>query len=148
NYTANTERWGLYARQHSPLLLQVTSTNPVESFHSLLKRETSKFHGLIGACHIVVDVDDKRRRVSEKASFNFRLKKLSVADMGDEILQHLHRFPYPVQKLIADEFTGMSSRIAKGKPPPDLATAECHCLFFNRYMLPCHHIFHQHFYGN
>jgi len=148
NYMANTRRWSLWARQHSPLLLQVTSTNAVESYHSQLKRETSKVHGLIGACHIIVDVDDKRRRASEKVGFNFRLKKLSVADIDDDILQQLHRFPYPIQMLIANEFAGMTSRIAKGKPPPNLATAECHCLFFNRYMLPCRHVFHQHLYGD
>lgn len=48
NYTKNTEKWGLWARQHSPLLLQVTSTNPLESFHSELKKITSSLHGLIG----------------------------------------------------------------------------------------------------
>ena len=47
NYTKNTEKWGLWARQHSPLLLQVTSTNSLESFHSELKKITSSLHGLI-----------------------------------------------------------------------------------------------------
>ncbi|KAG0335678.1 hypothetical protein BG000_007329 [Podila horticola] len=27
-------QWALWARQHSPLLLQVTTTNPLESYHS------------------------------------------------------------------------------------------------------------------
>ncbi len=49
NYVKNTEKWGLWARQHSPLLLQVTSTNSLESFHSELKKITSSLHGLIGA---------------------------------------------------------------------------------------------------
>jgi hypothetical protein len=49
NYMKNTEKWSLWARQHSPLLLQVTSTNPIESFHSELKKTTSSLHGLIGA---------------------------------------------------------------------------------------------------
>jgi hypothetical protein len=48
NYVKTTEKWGLWARQHSPLLLQVTSTNPLESFHSELKKITSSLHGLIG----------------------------------------------------------------------------------------------------
>ena len=48
NYMKNTERWALWARQHSPLLLQVTSTNPLESYHSEIKRLTSSKHGLIG----------------------------------------------------------------------------------------------------
>ena len=40
NYANNTEKWALYARQHSPLLLQVTTTNAVESYHSELKSTT------------------------------------------------------------------------------------------------------------
>ena len=48
NYTKNTNKWALWARQHSPLLLQVMSTNPLESFHSELKKRMSSLHGLIG----------------------------------------------------------------------------------------------------
>jgi len=44
----NTRKWALYARQHSPLLLQVTSTNALESYHSELKSIASITHGLIG----------------------------------------------------------------------------------------------------
>lgn len=148
NYLKNTHRWSLWARQHSPLLLQVTSTNALESYHSQLKRGTSKVHGLIGACHIIINVDDKKKSASEKTAFNFRQKRLSVADMGDDILHQVHCFPYPFQRLIADEFRALEGRISKGKPPPELATPECNCLFFNRYLLPCRHIFHQHLYSD
>jgi hypothetical protein len=48
NYANNTERWALWARQHSPLLLQVTTTNPLESYHSELKQKTAKHYGIIG----------------------------------------------------------------------------------------------------
>src|SRR5205085_2904314 len=48
NYIRNTQQWALWARQHSPLLLQVTSTNPLESYHSELKRSSSPKYGLIG----------------------------------------------------------------------------------------------------
>jgi hypothetical protein len=48
NYINNVRQWALCARQHSPLLLQVTSTNALESYHSELKRTTSRTHGLIG----------------------------------------------------------------------------------------------------
>ncbi len=47
-YMKNTRQWALWTRQHSPLLLQVTSTNPLESYHSELKRLMSSLHGLIG----------------------------------------------------------------------------------------------------
>lgn len=48
NYMKNTSQWALWAQQHSPLLLQVTSTNPLESYHSELKSRTSFSYGLIG----------------------------------------------------------------------------------------------------
>jgi hypothetical protein len=48
NYIKNTNQWALWARQHSPLLLQITSTNAIESYHSELKRTTISHHGLIG----------------------------------------------------------------------------------------------------
>ncbi|RHZ84001.1 hypothetical protein Glove_86g96 [Diversispora epigaea] len=58
NYIKNTNQWALWAhciegshgqqRQHSPLLLQITSTNAIESYHSELKRTTVSHHGLIG----------------------------------------------------------------------------------------------------
>ena len=47
-YMKNTQQWALWARRHSPLLMQVTSTNPLESYHSELKKLTSSSHGLIG----------------------------------------------------------------------------------------------------
>ncbi len=48
NYIKNTEKWDLWAHQHSPLLLQVMSTNLLKSFHSELKKITSSLHSLIG----------------------------------------------------------------------------------------------------
>ena len=39
-------------------------------------------------------------------------------------------------------------RIEKGKGVPGLTTPNCHCLFRNRYLLPCRHLFHEHIYGN
>jgi hypothetical protein len=48
NWTKNTEKWAMYARTQSPLLLQVSSTNALESYHSELKTRTSKHYGLIG----------------------------------------------------------------------------------------------------
>jgi hypothetical protein len=39
-------------------------------------------------------------------------------------------------------------RLEKGKGAPGLTSLDCHCLFRNRYLLPCRHIFHEHMYGN
>ena len=53
NYMRNTQQWALWARQHSPLLLQVTTTNPIESYHSELKRSSSPKYGLIGTSSFI-----------------------------------------------------------------------------------------------
>jgi hypothetical protein len=35
NWVNNMEKWAMYSRQHSPLLLQMTSTSPLESHHAV-----------------------------------------------------------------------------------------------------------------
>jgi hypothetical protein len=147
NYVNNTEKWALYARQHSPLLLQVTTTNAVESYHSELKSTTSPSHGLIGASIKTAKLDEKKSQDAKRAALQFRTRKLSVAAVDDAILSEIHKFPYPVQRLIADEALAVLGRIEKGKEPPGLDVAECHCRFFKRYLVPCRHIFHEHIYG-
>ncbi|RHZ57425.1 hypothetical protein Glove_388g20 [Diversispora epigaea] len=146
-YVKNNHQWALWARQHSPLLLQVTSTNSLESYHSELKRTTSSQHGLIGACHKVVEPDQKKRTDSEYVAFEFRTKKISIVGISDEILNEIHKFPFPVQRMLADEACAVEKRIEKGKAAPKLISLSCNCLFYRRYLIPCRHIFHEHMYG-
>ena len=50
-YSDKSREWALWSRQHSPLLLQVTTTNPLESYHGELKRLSAKTHSIFGrAC--------------------------------------------------------------------------------------------------
>ncbi|RHZ85353.1 hypothetical protein Glove_66g168 [Diversispora epigaea] len=146
-YAKNNHQWALWARQHSPLLLQVTSTNSLESYHSELKRTTSSQHGLIGACHKVVILDQKKRTDSEYVAFEFCIKKISVIGVDDEILNELHKFPFPIQRMLADEVCAVEKRLEKGKATPGLTSLYCNCTFYHRYLLPCRHIFHEHMYG-
>ncbi|RHZ76598.1 hypothetical protein Glove_195g8 [Diversispora epigaea] len=81
----------------------VTSTNALESFHSELKRTTSPQHGIIGACHKITTLDQKKREDSDFVSFEFRIKKISVMGVDEEILQEIHKFPFPVQKMLTEE---------------------------------------------
>ncbi|GBC28737.2 riboflavin-specific deaminase [Rhizophagus irregularis DAOM 181602=DAOM 197198] len=96
NYTKNIHQWALWARQHFPLLLQVTSTNALESYHSELKSLTSPQHGLIGACHKIVELDKKKCSDSEHVAYEFRVKRISAVGVDDDILQEIHKFPFPV----------------------------------------------------
>ena len=190
----------MWTRQHSPLLLQVTSTNPLESYHSELKRLTSSSHSLIGmppfhsfiyfhhtlfsfplipysfspfcsilpfhflrssllslylilpffpfifvlpftssflsflgAVYNVVDIDCKKRSDSEKAAFDFCTKKISVYSVSNDIIEEIHKFPFPFQHLLVKEARAVMDRI---EGVPDLSSLNCHCIFRNRYLLP------------
>ncbi|RHZ85584.1 hypothetical protein Glove_64g118 [Diversispora epigaea] len=112
-YVKNNHQWALWAHQHSPLLLQVTSTNSLESYHSELKRTTSSQHGLIGACHKVVELDQKKCTDSEYVAFEFCTKKISIVGISDKILNEIHKFPFPVQRMLADEACTVEKRIEK-----------------------------------
>jgi hypothetical protein len=101
----------------------------------------------IGAAHRVAALDVKKRVDSERASFNFRTKKLSVANVDNETLTEIHKFPAPIQKLLVNEIDAVEKRIEKGKGAPGLSSLECQCLFRHRYLLPCKHVFHEHLYG-
>ena len=92
-------------------------------------------------------LDDERQIGAEKAEFDFRTRHISVAGISNDILERIHKFPLPMQRIVADEATAVVARLEKGKLPPCLTSAKCHCLFFHRYLLPCRHIFHEHIYG-
>ncbi|CAG8599777.1 7702_t:CDS:2 [Cetraspora pellucida] len=125
----------------------ITSTNPLESYHSELKRATSSFYGLIGAMHHTVALDNKKRSDSEAIAFDFRIKKISAYGVASNVLEEIHKFPYPFQQLLVKEACSVMSRLEKGKNALGLTSLDCHCLFYNRYLLPCRHIFHEHTYG-
>jgi hypothetical protein len=170
-YSKNTKKWALWARQYSPLLLQVTSTNALESYHSELKRLTRVTFGIVGksfifffiffyfflffysnlfytgACQRTVELDLKKRADCQRAAYNRYLKHVSIPYLDKEMLSMVKEFPYPFQLLLAKEVEGMMSSIQKGKPLSGLEQPECNCNFFSHYLLPCKHIFHQHLYG-
>ena len=84
---------------------------------------------------------------SERVAFDFRMKKILAYNVEDEILEEIHKFPCPIQKMLNQEACAVMDRLMKGKNAPGLISFDCHCLFRNRYMLPCKHIFHEHMYG-
>ena len=161
NYAKNTKKWALWTRQHSLLLLQVNSTNLLESYHSELKAKTSRTHGLvgmsllllillmlffavfhtiytfalvshvIGACHMILEVNERKEAIAKEVTINFHTKTISIANVRPEVLAEIHKFPFPIQKLIAQETHAISKRLEEEKEVPNLTDAECNCKFFN-----------------
>ncbi|GBB86117.1 hypothetical protein RclHR1_12580005 [Rhizophagus clarus] len=140
---------GVYGLVNIPLLLlQVTSTNSIESFYSKLKKVTSSLYGLIGTVHGIVNIDCKKRSKAKSVSFDFRIKKVSAYGVDDDILEEIQKFSFPFQQLIIKKACAVMNRLKKGKGVPGLMSLDCSCLFCHRYLLPCKYIFHKHMYSN
>lgn len=135
----SSSRWGMWNRQHSPLLLQTTATSALESYHSVLKSKGKSNFGFVGSCKIIDSVDNDYFNRADAVKQEFWTKSVSEAST----YQFLKGFPYPIQQLILGEFRGFEQRVADGEGIPDLQTPECHCQFFRKYLLPCKHIFHR-----
>jgi hypothetical protein len=103
---------------------------------------------ILGAVQNIINIDCKKRSDSKKVAFDFRTKKISAHGVEDDIIDEIHKFPFLLQHLIVKEACAVMNRLEKGKGTPGLTSLDCHCLFRNRYLLPCKHIFHEHMYGN
>ena len=49
--------------------------------------------------------------------------------------------------MLVNKVCAVEGWIEKSKDASGLIFLHCNCLFFNRYLLPCRHIFHENMYG-
>jgi hypothetical protein len=136
NWQLTAAKWAMYSRQHSPLLLQVTTTNACEAWHSKLKNGAGRSkgqvarHGMFGmAMNIVQAGRDVNNRASTAAS-HFRHHALTVCTKQ---YAKIAKFPQPVQKLLAIELSIVPDRITASKQLPSYNASnsrmECMCQF-------------------
>lgn len=143
NWLPEIEKWGNYAREHSPLLLQVTTTNPIEAFHRSLKSlaKITKLvirpkYSLAGIIAKIADCADKYDARAQKASYDWSKKKLSATLE----FPWLNAFPYPIQLLLLGEIQAAETLAESGKEPLLEADNTCSCRFARSYWLPCRHV--------
>ncbi|KAF8416903.1 hypothetical protein BGX38DRAFT_1335203 [Terfezia claveryi] len=142
----NAPKWAMYARQHSPFLLQATTTNACEAWHRKLKSGAGlskgqvASHGIYGMILNIIDATNDVDNRAELAKSHFRNRKLAVCTKQ---YAEIGQLPVPIQKLLARELDAVEERIAKGKELPRFdENLWCHCKFHRQYLLPCRHIFH------
>ncbi|RUP52046.1 hypothetical protein BC936DRAFT_142698 [Jimgerdemannia flammicorona] len=140
----NIVKWVMWSRQHSPLLLQITSTSPVESYHVVLKKRGNASFGLLRACKVIRSVDESYINCASQVRFEFKTRCLI------EVVTYsfLAGFPYPVQLLLVDEIQAFDKHIEDGKAMPDHDTLKYSCQFFCKYLLLCQHLFHCNIHGD
>ncbi|KAG0634360.1 hypothetical protein HOY80DRAFT_1005215 [Tuber brumale] len=141
-------QWAMWARQHSQILLQVTTTNPCEAWHQKIKggqgqrKEDGKYHGIYGC---VKNIDDCGQDVMVRVKKNI-IESTTRASTLSIMYPLLTHFPFKIQKLIASEESEVSARLLQQKSVPQLEFTDglpfCSCIFFLRYTLPCRHVFH------
>ena len=143
NWLPDIEKWANYARDHSPLLLQVTTTNPNEAWHRSLKalakitkltiRPKYSLAGIISLISQCADAYDTR---AKKAAYDWSKKKLSATLE----FPWLEAFPYQIQLLLLDEIKAAETLAELGKEPLLLDDSTCSCRFARSYWLPCRHV--------
>ena len=121
--------WVNYARCHSPLLLQVPSTNVVKSWHPSLKhgvKEQMTKWSLSGLIEQLSNTAAQWDRKAARVEADFRT------------LHHSNTAFFPGNELLAE---GVD-------PKPLSDKLKCDCLFFRQYQLPCAHMWQQeHIFG-
>ena len=96
--------WAYYARQHSCLLLQVMTTNEVESWHHSLKihaQGKGSMHrfSLSGVATHTLKIADQWELREQEAAARFR----SYQSAECQLYPQLARFPTPVQQLMVGQ---------------------------------------------
>lgn len=94
--------WANYARCHSALLLQVTDTNAVESWHSVLKLNCKAAMTRWSLCGLVIHLANEALDCDQhaiKSEKDFRSLHFSDATY----FPGPFKLPYPVQRLVIDK---------------------------------------------
>jgi hypothetical protein len=143
NWLPEIEKWANYARDHSPLLLQVTTTNPNEAFHRSLKAlaKITKLtirpkYSLAGIIALIAQCADTYDARAKKAEYDWSKKKLSTTLE----FPWLNVFPYQIQLLLLDEIKAAEKLAELGKEPSLSDANTCSCRFARSYWLPCRHV--------
>ena len=106
-------QWAMWARQHSQILLQVTTTNPCKACHQKLKRGQGqqkgdgKYHSIY---ECVKNKDDCRQDVIARVKKNV-IESTTRSSTLSATYPLLTRFPFKIPKLIATEAGEVSARL-------------------------------------
>ena len=154
----NRRFWAYYARQHSCLLLQVTTTNPVESWHHSLEihaqgKGRMLSFSLSGVAKHTLKIANQWELREEETATKFRTYQAAECQMYPQ----LAKFPGPVQQLMVGQLKkAMEAQddgeyrsvqllflliINSGEIPRNLNDElSCTCVFYRQYQLPCSHL--------
>lgn len=115
------QQWAVFAHQHSQILRQVTTTNPLEVRHEklegstrLVKGETCK-HGILGCIRTVHDCAHDIYNKAKKSQLDKQILQTCLT----KPYSLLANSPYAVQCLMSIKESNLNSRIQDRKTVED-----------------------------
>lgn len=135
-------KWTTWSRTHSPILLQVTTTNSVEHYHSELKRKGNINLGLrCGFRGVLLGTDEllKQEMIQRKKRIELDAMKQSKSV---SMYPELQKLPLAVQQMIHEQYQAALKRFEEGRSYQiSTETYVYVCDFYYKYLLPCKHMF-------
>jgi hypothetical protein len=138
--------WAHYPREALTILLQITTTNAVESWHNSLKkrsiasRQAAALFSLEGCLRTVQEVGNQWDATRERREHDEATKQLVIC----QIYPDLAKLAFPLQKLVFKQFELAEIRVQNQEPlRPHVDRIVCDCKWYRQYFLPCEHTWHR-----
>ncbi|KAJ3401027.1 hypothetical protein HDV05_000704, partial [Chytridiales sp. JEL 0842] len=137
-----SKQWGMWSRQHIPLLLQIKSTNSVEGFHKDLKHTPGKMklgqkNSMIEVLRRCVEFSEKQSQRSDGRAFD----RISKAFKETQIYPFLKSLPECLQKEEIKQLKQAKIYFDNGRLDKQQENLSCDCDHYKTFMLPCYHMF-------
>ena len=138
-------KWGMYAQQHSPLHLQVTTTN-CETWHRKLKSGAGLLKGQVvshGIFGMILNIIDAANDVDNRAAIaksHFRNRNLAVCTKQ---YPEIGKLAVPIQILLAgalELLRNILQRVRKYLPLYFNENSWCHCKFYSNASMPAYYL--------
>jgi len=142
-------KWAFFPRSHIPLLIQIATTNLVELWHNSLKKPSqaakkTQARAVFSLLDCVAEINETSLQWDARAEQrrkDFRSRNLSESQQ----YKMLKKFPFPVQRLLLQEIRVANRYIEDDVPIREFPDEKiCDCKFYQKYYLPCCHIWHRH----
>ena len=134
--------WSLHGRSAIPLWCEITTTNAIESYHSMARRYTNTRMNLTECTAKIVELIEKRFQVALLFHSHDNRRVSGVAAF---VYLQMKSWSLPYQILAGDEITRAEKMVADDSWKFQWFQANldytCKCKFFKAHRLPCKYIF-------
>ncbi len=106
-------KWGMFARQHSTLLLQIDTTNALKSYHRSIKRRCYLTDGFVATLKELHEIFQGKISMHAKISNQLFTKRLAECEEYPRLAELAH----PFQVLIAREIREGKNLVSEDVDP-------------------------------